>query len=186
MGRLQLQFLQHQKHLCLVRLYVDGDTWEYQPRSVAIERRAASPLAHAGIDDDDIVQVVRGVLLCSRFSLRGRVLSQCGCERIGARGRGRQGHTLGQSFQPVHGGSLVQKVLARRTGGCRGATEQERTFGRRCLKFSRVMNSAKRKLNRPQISTADKTHARTGPDTQRAQAHNHTQNNRPMAKPNSV
>ena len=25
------------------------------------------------------------------------------------------------------------------------------------------------------ISTADKTHARTGPDTQRAQAHNHTQ-----------
>lgn len=117
MGRLQLQFLQHQKHLCLVRLCVDGDTWEYQPDTVAIERRAASPLAHAGIDDDDVVDVIHRILLCRRFSLRGRALSQCGCERIGARGRGRHGHTLGQSFQPVHGGSLVQKVLAPSDGG---------------------------------------------------------------------
>ena len=28
----------------------------------------------------------------------------------------------------------------------------------------------------PQISTTDRTHARTGPDKQRAQAHNHTRN----------
>ena len=36
-----------------------------------------------------------------------------------------------------------------------------------------------------QISTADRTHARTGPDTQRAQAHNHTdtQNSNPRSAP---
>ena len=156
MGRLQLQFLQHQKHLCLVRLYVDGDTWEYQPRSVAIERRAASPLAHAGIDDDDIVHVVRGVLLCSRFSFRGRVLSQCGCERIGARGRGRQGHTLGQSFQPVHGGSLVQKVLARRTGGCRGAVYRAENLRKAVFEIFACRELRKNSIDRWQSPTVRK------------------------------
>ena len=34
-----------------------------------------------------------------------------------------------------------------------------------------------------QISTADRTHARTGPDTQRAQAHNHTQNSNSRTQP---
>ena len=34
-----------------------------------------------------------------------------------------------------------------------------------------------------QISTADRTHARTGLDTQRAQAHNHTQNSNPLTHP---
>ena len=34
-----------------------------------------------------------------------------------------------------------------------------------------------------QISTADRTHARTGLDTQRAQAHNHTQNSNPRTHP---
>ena len=34
-----------------------------------------------------------------------------------------------------------------------------------------------------QISTADRTHARTGPDTQRAQAHNHTQNSNSRTHP---
>ena len=34
-----------------------------------------------------------------------------------------------------------------------------------------------------QISTTDRTHARTGPDTQRAQAHNHTQNSNPRTQP---
>ena len=34
-----------------------------------------------------------------------------------------------------------------------------------------------------QISTADRAHARTGPDTQRAQAHNHTQNSNPRTHP---
>ena len=33
------------------------------------------------------------------------------------------------------------------------------------------------------ISTTDRTHARTGPDTQRAQAHNHTQNSNPRTQP---
>ena len=33
------------------------------------------------------------------------------------------------------------------------------------------------------ISTSDRTHARTGPDTQRAQAHNHTQNSKPRTHP---
>ena len=35
----------------------------------------------------------------------------------------------------------------------------------------------------PKISTADRKHARTGPDTQRAQAHNHTQNSKPRTHP---
>ena len=35
----------------------------------------------------------------------------------------------------------------------------------------------------PQISTTDRTHARTGPDKQRAQAHNHTQNSNPRTQP---
>ena len=35
----------------------------------------------------------------------------------------------------------------------------------------------------PQISTTDRTHARTGPDTQRAQAHNHTQNSNTRTQP---
>ena len=34
-----------------------------------------------------------------------------------------------------------------------------------------------------QISTTDRTHARTGPETQRAQAHNHTQNSHPRTQP---
>ena len=34
-----------------------------------------------------------------------------------------------------------------------------------------------------EISTADRTHARTGPDTQRAQAHNHTQNSNSRTHP---
>ena len=33
------------------------------------------------------------------------------------------------------------------------------------------------------ISTTDRTHARTGPDTQRAQAHNHTQNSNSRTHP---
>ena len=37
----------------------------------------------------------------------------------------------------------------------------------------------------PQISTADRTHARTGPDTQRAQAHNHTQNSSTRTQPDT-
>ena len=40
-------------------------------------------------------------------------------------------------------------------------------------------SSSKARPFQPQISTADRTHARTGPDTQRAQAHNHTQNSNP-------
>ena len=36
-----------------------------------------------------------------------------------------------------------------------------------------------------QISTADRTHARTGPDTQRAQAHHHTQNSKSRTHTNS-
>ena len=36
-----------------------------------------------------------------------------------------------------------------------------------------------------QISTADRTHARTGPDTQRAQAHTHTQNSSTRTQPDS-
>ena len=36
-----------------------------------------------------------------------------------------------------------------------------------------------------QISTTDRTHARTGPDTQRAQAHNHTQNSNTRTQPDT-
>ena len=36
------------------------------------------------------------------------------------------------------------------------------------------------------ISTTDRTHARTGPDTQRAQAHNHTQNSNTRTQPRHV
>ena len=37
-------------------------------------------------------------------------------------------------------------------------------------------NFAWKSIKSSQISTTDRTHARTGPETQRAQAHNHTQN----------
>ena len=42
--------------------------------------------------------------------------------------------------------------------------------------FSSVQFSSVKSIKLSQISTTDRTHARTGPETQRAQAHNHTQN----------
>ena len=44
------------------------------------------------------------------------------------------------------------------------------------VKSSQVKTLPVKSIKSSQISTTDRTHARTGPETQRAQAHNHTQN----------
>ena len=67
----------------------------------------------------------------------------------------------------------VGKLTMDRNHNC---NDGEHLHVRRSVRFHLTHHRAGALWGSPQISTTDRTHARTGPDKQRAQAHNHTRN----------
>ena len=76
--------------------------------------------------------------------------------------------------------------MSRRGGGaaCESAQHPAESTGRKTPggAGTQQISNADR-THGTQVSTTDRTHARTGPDTQRAQAHNHTQNSITRTQP---
>ena len=118
----------------------------------------------------------------------------CGCRRVRTAQRSR-GHSASAPRHPASAGRARGEDgggPGRARGECGGRRRHDFPIGgtQSCSHNERrfihaPVRSAQRHVGTClwQISTTDRTHARTGPDTQRAQAHNHTQNSNTRTQP---